>query len=397
MAAVTVLPDAPWRHMAGIGLIHSVLGSDEAMTRIVGGAVRDGLAGQPVKDIDLATRFTPDEVIARLKHAGVKTVPTGIAHGTVTAVIGGGNVEITTLRRDVTTDGRRATIAYTDDWQEDAARRDFTINALYADPASGAVYDYFGGVDDLNAGIVRFIGDPLQRIAEDHLRILRFFRFGARYGKGAVDQAALMACAARANDLMALSRERIADELIKILTLVEPVETLKLMLTQGILKPVLPEIGDVKPLAALIAIEPEAKPEPIRRLAALIAADQMVANGIAKRLKLSKMANKRLINASKRTQNDRINPYALAYRLGTEYAVDRLLLLGDTAGVAIVSNWPIPVLPITGGALVKRGISAGPEVARILKMVEARWIEEGFPTAARVDAIADMLVKTGYP
>src|SRR5438445_5524465 len=219
------------------------LGADEGLTRYVGGAVRDDLLGLPVSDIDLATRIAPDEVIRRLEKARIKAVPTGIDHGTVTAVSDGQPVEITTLRRDVSTDGRRATVAFTDDWQEDAARRDFTINALSADPRTGELFDYFGGLADLDQRHIRFIGDPLQRIAEDHLRILRFFRFHARFGQGEPDLAALDACTARANDLMALSRERIADEVLKLLAVADPSATVGIMLDRGILKPVLPEIA----------------------------------------------------------------------------------------------------------------------------------------------------------
>ena len=200
----------------GLGHLADLLDGHEGQTKLVGGAVRDSLAGLPVKDIDFATRLLPKEVIARLKAGGIKVVPTGLAHGTVTAVLPSGPVEITTLRRDVSTDGRHATIEYSDDWREDASRRDFTINALYANLATGTVDDYFGGVADLQAGRVRFIGDPVKRIAEDHLRILRFFRFSARFASTSLDAEGLSACAQRANDLMALSRERIADELLKL-------------------------------------------------------------------------------------------------------------------------------------------------------------------------------------
>ena len=265
--------------------------------------MRDALAGQAVKDIDLATALTPDAVLATLKAASIKAVPTGFAHGTITAVLPSGPVEVTTLRKDVATDGRRATIAYTDDWREDAARRDFTINALYADPASGAVHDYFGGVDDLTAGRVRFIGDPLQRIAEDHLRILRFFRFQARFGKGEPDAAAIAASAARANDLMALSRERIAAELLALLALPEPQAAVALMIDQGVFAPVLPEIVDAQPLARLVTREAASGivPDPLRRLAALLPADPQIAEGVAARLKLSNAARKRLATAAGRT------------------------------------------------------------------------------------------------
>jgi poly(A) polymerase len=388
---LTILPDAPWRHMAGIGLIHHALGSVDGLTRFVGGAVRDCLAGQSVHDVDLATRLTPDEVTARLQAAGVKVVPTGIAHGTVTAVVSGGSIEVTTLRRDVSTDGRRATVAYTNDWQEDAARRDFTINALYADPFSGEVFDYFGGIDDLAEGKVRFIGDPAQRIAEDHLRILRFFRFHARFAKGAPDPASMAACAARANDLMALSRERIADELFKILGLPNPVETISLMLAQGNLKPVLPEIESTGLLAHLVAREADAKivGNEVRRLASLIPADSAVAEDIGARLKLSKTQRKRLISAAKRVDSDGTNPKALAYWMGVEAALDRLLI--GNGDPTIITRWAPPRFPITGGAIVKRGIKAGPDVAAILKKIEHQWVDEGFPDADRVMAIADEL------
>src|SRR5205823_5383135 len=201
--ALRTLPDAPWRRRPGMIAILAALGSDEDLVRYVGGAVRDTLLDHEVKDVDLATPLTPDLVIQRLEAARIKAVPTGIDHGTITAVCKGVVVEVTTLRSDVSTDGRRATVAFTDHWQEDASRRDFTINALYAHPATSKIEDYFGGLADLEQGHVRFIGEPLTRIAEDHLRILRFFRFHARFGRGEPDRAALDACVARANDLMA--------------------------------------------------------------------------------------------------------------------------------------------------------------------------------------------------
>ena len=375
----------------GLRQLARILGAREGETRLVGGAVRDTLAGQAVKDIDLATRLAPEEVLARLEKARIKAVPTGIAHGTITAVLSSGPVEVTTLRRDVSTDGRRATIAYTDDWREDAARRDFTINALYADPETGELFDYFGGADDLAAGLVRFIGDPLQRIAEDHLRILRFFRFHARFGKGAPDPASLAACAARANDLMALSRERIADELVKLLAFPDPVETVRLVLAHGIFAPVLPEIVSADGLAALIAVEDA--PDPVRRLASLLPADSDRAGAVAKRLKLSKLTTKRLVLAAGRRPADAENPRALAYRIGLEGAVDRLMLGSQAAAFAELDGWAVPTFPLSGGAIVARGIKAGPEVARLLQASEAQWVAEGFPDAARVEQIADEVVR----
>lgn len=392
MAGV-ILPDAPWRHSAGLGLLCRTLGSDEGLVRLVGGAVRDGLAGQAVTDIDLATRLSPVEVIARLEAAKIKAVPTGLAHGTVTAVLSSGPIEITTLRRDVATDGRHATVAFTDDWQEDAARRDFTINALSADPFTGEVFDYFGGAEDLAQGRVAFIGDPLKRISEDHLRIMRFFRFHARYGRGAPDGAAITACAARANDLMALSRERIADELLKILALPDPGGVVTLMIGQGIFKPVLPEIRDAAPMIRLIARENQAGigGDPMRRLAALLAPETALAEEIAARLKLSNAKRKRLACAAARMGEDAADPKALAYWVGHEGAIDRLLLgQGDTRALA---DWLAPAFPISGGAIVARGIKAGPDVARILKAVERQWVSEGFPDSARAEAIADEATK----
>ena len=286
------LDAAKWRKRRGMKRLLSALGADEGLTRYVGGAVRDDLLRLPVNDVDLATRLQPDDVMLRLQKARIKAVPTGIEHGTITAVSDGHPFEVTTLRRDVETDGRRATVAFTDDWKEDAARRDFTINALFADPASGELFDYFGGIEDLDARRIRFIGDPLQRIAEDHLRILRFFRFHARFGWGEPDAAALDACTKRANDLMALSRERIADELLKLLGVPDPSPTVQIMLARAILKPVLPEIepSALGTLRRLIASEKAAgvDPDPLRRLAALLPRNPSLADDIAIRLRLSK-------------------------------------------------------------------------------------------------------------
>jgi len=375
------LDAAKWRRRRGLARLLEALGADEGLTRYVGGAVRDELLKLPVSDIDLATRIRPDEVVARLEAAGIKAVPTGIAHGTVTAVSDGQPVEVTSLRRDVSTDGRRATVAFTDDWTEDAARRDFTLNALSADPASGAIFDYFGGLDDLRARRVRFIGDPEARIAEDHLRILRFFRFHARFGSGEPDPQALDACTARANDLMALSRERIADELLKLFGLPEPVPTLVVMLERAILKPVLPEIepSALSQLKKVIAAEQEAKvaADALRRLAALLPSDALLAEKIAVRLKLSNKARKRLACAAARGLGR--NPHALAYRIGLQGAIDRLLLAGDAGSAASLIGWKAPRLPIGGGVLIGRGVTEGPAVARTLRQIEDQWVEAGFP------------------
>lgn len=385
------LPDAEWRRQPGLDRLAATLGSGNA--RFVGGAVRDTLLGLSVTDVDLATPLAPDHVVELLERAGIKAIPTGIAHGTITAVSSGTVVEVTTLRRDVSTDGRRATVAFTDDWREDAARRDFTINALYADPQSGEIFDYFGGLADLEARHIRFIGDPLQRIAEDHLRILRFFRFLARFGD-TPDQAALDACTARANDLMALSRERIRDELLKLLVAPDAVRVLRLMVERGILTPVVPEIdaAGVDRLAALAQTEAAAdlSPEPIRRLAAVLPPEAAANEAVGARLKLSNAERQSLASAI--LPDIAEGPLALAYRIGSGRAADRLLLAGDAASARTVAQWTPPRLPLTGGALIGRGLSKGPDVAKALRRIEDRWIAEGFPDGDRANQIADAVV-----
>jgi poly(A) polymerase len=378
---MTKLPDAPWRHKAGMDRLLDALDAKAGATRFVGGCVRDALLGLAQSDIDLATRLTPQDVVARLQAAHIKAVPTGIAHGTVTAIPAGTPVEVTTLRRDVSTDGRRATVAFTDDWAEDAARRDFTINALSADPASGTVFDYYGGLADIEARRVRFIGDPLQRIAEDHLRILRFFRFHARFGLGEPDAEGLEACARRANDLMALSRERIADEVLKLLALPDPTATVALMIARGIFRPVLPEIESADRLAALVEAEKAAgiPPAAIRRLAALLPADPEIATDVAMRLRLSNRLAKRLSSAADTDIGVPRNE-ALAYRIGIAEAIDRILLHG-TPGPELkaLENWQKPRLPVSGGDLIAMGLEAGPVVARTIQAIEEEWMGAGFP------------------
>jgi len=395
-----ILPEARWRHREGLDRLLDALDADRAATRFVGGFVRDSLLGLDPKDIDLATTLAPEDSFDRIRDAGFRAVPTGLAHGTVTAVLPSGPVEVTTLRRDVSTDGRRATVAFTDDWREDAARRDFTINALSAHPYSGQLFDYFEGLADLDAGRVRFIGDPLQRIAEDHLRILRFFRFHARFGWGGPDQAALDACTARANDLMALSRERIADELIKLLAIENPVSTVFLMHERGIFTPVVPEIGwpELATLDRLCERNEPAMPrraiDPLRRLAALMPPAAEAATMIAQRLKLSKAATKRLAIAADRDLPDDEPPVALAYRLGEQGAIDRLLLSSRPIDrirrdIAAIEAWVRPDFPIGGGDLIAMGLAPGPIVAATLQQVEKRWIIEGFPPPGRLRAIAE--------
>jgi poly(A) polymerase len=368
-----------WLDRQGIKRLLKALDAEGGHARFVGGAVRDFLLGEHPGDLDLATTHPPDDVIRRLEAAGIKAIPTGIDHGTVTAISSGTVVEVTSLRADVSTDGRRATVAFTDDWKRDAGRRDFTINALYADPYNGELHDFYGGLDDLKSRTVRFIGEPLQRIAEDHLRILRYFRFHARYGHGEPDPDALEACTKRANDLMALSRERVADELLKLLALDDPAPTVRLMLDRGLFAPVVPEIQDATRLAALIEAEREAvvSRDPLRRLSSLLPGNPEVAAQVAARLKLSNKAKKRLVSAADASLGP--NPHALAYRIGTEAAVDRLLLAGKAFEASAIAGWVPPRLPIGGGQLIARGVPEGPEVARTLRRIEDAWEAAGFP------------------
>ncbi len=419
----TLPPDTPWLHRTDLAALLTALGPGQA--RYVGGAVRDTLLGLAVKDIDLATPLEPREVMRRLKAHNISVVPTGIDHGTVTALLAGGPVEITTLRHDVSTDGRRATVAFAQDWQGDAARRDFTINALYADPVTLEIFDYFGGKADIAARRVRFIGDARQRIREDHLRILRYFRFQARFGSQPTDVEAESACADLAATLKGLSRERVGMEMINLLGLPDPAPTVARMAELGVLAQVLPE-ADVTALAALVAEElrQDVEPDAMRRLAALLPPDPALAEQVAARFRLSGAQKKRLALAAGRHRNPpplgevasrsddggglsvatntpppsgakapatspkgggSSQARALAYRLGRTAALDRLLLTGQS--VAPLEGWEIPAFPLKGGQIVARGIKAGPEVARVLKAVEARWMEEEFPGEARVEEI----------
>ncbi len=440
----TLPPNAPWLKRADLGGLVRVLGAGNA--RYVGGAVRDTLLGIEVKDVDIATPLRPLKVIGKLKDAGIKAIPTGIEHGTVTAVLEHGPVEITTLRHDVSTDGRRATVAFADEWQDDAARRDFTINALYADPASGEIFDWFGGLDDLAARRVRFIGDARQRIREDHLRILRYFRFQARFGSLPADPEAEAACAELAATLKGLSRERVGMETLNLLALPDPAPTVARMAELGVLEVILPE-ADVAALAALVAQEARqgVDPDPLRRLAALLPADVPLAEQVAARFRLSGAQKKRLAlaagrnpilplqgrgptasgggaragtpdsgqvrNANQPPLNHEPSgvppqasptssgwspspkgedPRALAYRLGLGPALDRLLLTGQS--ISPLDGWTIPTFPLKGGEVVARGVKAGPEVARILRAVEACWIAAGFPDNVD-DLLAEELAK----
>lgn len=382
------LPKAAWTGREDLAALVDALG--EGTVRWVGGAVRDTLLGEAVRDIDAATTLPPETVIERLKKADIRVVPTGIEHGTVTAVLDGGPVEVTTLRKDVSTDGRRATVEYASEWRDDAARRDFTINALYVDPQTLEIHDYFGGLSDLTLRRVRFIGDARARIREDHLRILRYYRFQARFG-AELDAEAEDACAELAETLMGLSRERVGWELLTLLGLRDPSPTLARMEARGVLPVVLPEAGGREIEHMEIMIETEQMygiaPNAVRRLAALIPPVPSIAETVAARLRLSRAQRERLVCAAGRNPMDGRDAHALAYALGTDCAIDRIVMLGGDP--TPLAGWDVPDFPLKGGEIVSRGVTAGPEVARILREVERRWISEGFPSERRVHQLLD--------
>ena len=358
--------------------------------RFVGGCVRNWLIGQPIDDIDIAVDKPPDAVSRALEAADIKVVPTGLAHGTVTAVVAGRPFELTTLRRDLETDGRRAVVAFTEDWRADAGRRDFTFNALYADD-QGTLYDYFDGRADLLAGRVRFIGNPDQRIAEDRLRVLRFFRFQAWYGRAPIDAAGFDACRRSAAGVRGLSGERVRKELLRLLQAPAPADALEAMVEAGALDHWLPEYAGTARLRALIAREEQ--PDALRRLAAVLLPDAD-AGAIGKRLKLSTQETVRLQVMREPLPADARDFRVLLYRLGTTLFVDRLLLDGETlgdwrAGLALARSWTPPNLPVGGGDVLRLGLKPGPEVGALLDAVERWWIAGGF-SAGRAACLAEL-------
>jgi poly(A) polymerase len=385
----------PWLAEPGTRAVLGALTAGGAHARFVGGCVRDALLGREAGgDVDVATDAPPETVIAALNAAGIRAVPTGLAHGTITAVVPPRSFEITTLRHDIETFGRHARVAFTDDWEADARRRDFTMNALFLD-AEGRVYDFVGGLDDLRAGRVRFVGDPATRIREDVLRILRFYRFHAHYGRGEADPAARAACRALASLLPGLSAERIQAELLKLLASADPAPTVALMLEDGVMPVLLPAARRVDRLAALAAVEP-APPDPLRRLAALLdLASVAEADSLAERLRLSNRETKRLAAFAEPlwpvdlAADDRMQRRAI-YRLGTDLYRDLVLLRaagasadGDSSApgrardlLALAARWLPPRFPIGGREALSIGLAPGPRLGELLRAVE-QWWEEG--------------------
>jgi len=348
--------------------------------RLVGGCVRDMLAGRAIADIDLATPEPPDQVLAAIKAAGLRAVPTGLAHGTITAISGGRSVEITTLRRDVSTDGRRAEVAWTDDWRLDAARRDFTINAMSLDQA-GLLHDFFGGAADLAAGRVRFVGDAAVRIAEDFLRILRFFRFFARYGSGEPDAAAVHAIAGSTDGLARLSPERIWSELKRILSIPDPLRAVALMQQLGVLHAVLPEAKDLARLGRVIA--DAVPPDPVLRVAALMGEGAGIAvEALAARLRFSTAESDRLLALLTGPVPPAGADDAMLRRLLADepapILAGRLTLAGGSATLRnhLLAMEP-PSFPLAGRDVLALGLQAGPAVGDILAQVRQWWLDGG--------------------
>jgi poly(A) polymerase/tRNA nucleotidyltransferase (CCA-adding enzyme) len=344
--------------------------------RIVGGAVRDAVAGRDVADVDLATPRLPADVIAALRAAGLKSAPTGIEHGTVTAIADHRGFEVTTLRRDVATDGRRAVVAFTDDFAEDAARRDFTINAMSMTPA-GEVFDYFGGLADLAAGRVRFVGNAAARVAEDFLRILRFFRFFARYGRGVPDAEAMAAIRGGAPGLARLSAERVWSELKRIFAAPDPRATVSLMEESGVLAAVLPEGFSTARLFALLDVGGPA--DPMLRLAALLDGD---AAAVAERLRLSSAEAAFLValragSALPPSAGDDEVRRALA-DAPRDILLGRAWLAGGDAGMlARLAAMKVPEFALHGRDLKAAGVPPGPALGALLRDLRDWWVEGG--------------------
>jgi poly(A) polymerase len=367
--------------------------------RFVGGCVRDTLLDRTIGDIDIATDALPDAVVSSLQAANLRAIPTGIDHGTITAVAGGKSFEITTLRHDVETDGRRAKVQFTDDWQGDAARRDLTINAMSLD-ADGKLYDPFGGREDLAAGRIRFVGDARDRIVEDVLRLLRYFRFYAHYGRPPPNAEALDACRALAPRLPGLSGERVRTELVKLLEAPDPLPALGLMRDNKVLDSFLPDATALSRLGRLVAIEAEtgAAVDPMRRLAALSNADAGKLANIGDRLRLSNAERGYLATVAAEPVSPELDASAqrrLIYRLGAATFRELALLAwsgaddgADWAGLLRTADaWTPKSLPLTGGDVLERGIARGPAVGEYLRAVEAWWIDGNF-AAGRNDCLA---------
>jgi poly(A) polymerase len=400
------LADAPWLAAPPVRRVLDLLNGDGEEARVVGGAARNALIGVPLSDVDIATTAHPQEVTRRAVAAGIKAVPTGIDHGTVTLVIDGIPFEVTTLRKDVETFGRKANVAFGRDWKIDAERRDFTFNALSITP-DGVVHDYVGGLEDLAQRRVRFIGDPARRIAEDYLRILRFFRFQASYSNGVPDPDGLHACIVAREGLATLSRERVCGELMKLLVAPHSVATLTVMTEAGFAERVLGGVPLLASFANMVEVEAAMAlaPSPVRRLGALGVFILEDAERLRERLRLSNVEYQRLEATDRWWQ---VSPSAgetaaraLLYHLGPVHFLDRVLIAWSRAGAgaddpswralaALPERWEAPRFPLRAADLMSRGLAKGPALGAALAAAEAAWIAAGFPSDPEVLAkIAD--------
>jgi poly(A) polymerase len=403
------LKDAPWLKSGATSRVLKLLNADGEEARVVGGAVRNALLEIPIGDVDIATTALPDEVIRRAKVAGIKSVPTGIEHGTVTLVVDAQPFEVTTLREDTETFGRKAKVAFGRDWVGDAHRRDFTINALSVGP-DGVVHDYVGGLDDVAARRVRFIGDPAQRIEEDYLRILRFFRIHAAFGAGEVDRAGYLACIRARDGLASLSAERVRTEILKLLIAGGAITAVEAMADGGLAQMILGGVVYIGPLAAMISAERalSLKGDAIRRLAGLAVAVTEDARRLATRLRLSNAEAKRLDSMGHRWWRlpgmDEAHAKRRLYRLGEEAYRDRAMLAwarsGDDAAslqwrelVTLPQRFSAPKFPLKAADFIARGIAEGPSLGQVLTLAEDAWLAADFPLEqAALKTLADQAV-----
>ena len=409
MSVARRLTDAPWLKDGPASRVLQLLNADGEEARVVGGAVRNALLDLPIGDVDIATTALPDEVARRAEAAGIKCVPTGIEHGTVTLVVDGKPFEVTTLREDTETFGRRAKVAFGRDWVRDAERRDFTVNGLSVD-AQGNVHDYVGGLEDIAARRVRFIGEPSKRIAEDYLRILRFFRIHAAYGKGPPDRAGYLACISGRGGLAGLSAERIRVEILKLMVAGGAAGSVKAMAEGGLLLPIFGGVAYTGPFASVIAIEHalDLVPDPVRRLGALAVAVTEDARRVASRLRLTNAETKALDSMGHRWWRlggmDEVRARRRLYRLGEERYRDRLLLAwarsgeGSDAGswrqfATLPARWTAPKFPLRAADFLARGVTQGPELGQVLALAEDGWLAAEFPLdQPSLDTIADQAV-----
>jgi poly(A) polymerase len=399
-------PNQGWLKESEVAHLLALLDRDGEEARVVGGALRNAALHLPVVEIDVATTALPDEVVRRVEAAGFKAVPTGIDHGTVTVVIDGHAFEVTTLREDVETFGRKARVVFGRDWKVDAERRDFTMNALSAS-ADGKIYDYVGGLADAAARRVRFIGDPQKRIAEDYLRILRFFRFHAWFGEGAPDAAGLLACIRARDGLQSLSRERVRMELLKLFVAPRAAPTLALMAECGLLGMALGGVPLIASFDNMVKVEAAsgAEPDAVRRLGALAVSVAEDSERLAHKLRLANAETDRLMALEGWWRvvptADECAAHALLYQLGAQSFVDRVLLawVRSDAGAAdqawhhlasLPQRWTAPVFPLKAADFIRRGVAAGPPLGAAMRAAKAAWIAADFPAdRATLDTIAD--------